>query len=261
MLSRRWNPLTYLFLLVCSFRSMPLNPTLLYPPKRENAACGKAFRCPSSLTAECALILPLFLMAVLIMLSSIDLPGDLVAENLKLSNRARALASYAGTAGSEDSAALWIDLTSSVKPRISFSAIPHIRVRAEARARVRSWVGFRASDFSGEGDSGSSGETVYVTDYESVYHTHADCTHLDLTVIRSDTESVGSLRNVYGKRYKKCDGFPSGYHGEVYVTAKGDYYYPSPDYGSLSRHVHIVSSEETDGLPLCSRCAERDHAA
>ena len=259
MLSRGRSPFTLSIIKKCSFRPVPHVSPSLYPPKRNYIIRGKAFRCPSSLTAECALVLPLFLMAVLVMLSAVDLVGSLPAENMKLSNRARKLASYAGAADWEGSE--WIDLISSVKPEIHFSALPFLPVRTEARARVRAWTGFSASDFqSGEGENGSA-ETVYVTDYESVYHTHEDCSHLDLTVIKTDTASVGSLRNAYGKRYKKCEGFPPGYTGTVYVSAKGDCYYPSPDYAGLSRHVHIVSSEDTGGLPLCSRCAERDHAA
>ena len=53
-----------------------------------------------------------------------------------------------------------------------------------------------------------SDEMVYITDNESVYHTHADCTHLDLTIIETTTDAVGSLRNKYGQKYKKCDYFP-----------------------------------------------------
>ena len=51
-------------------------------------------------------------------------------------------------------------------------------------------------------------------------------------------------------------------HGvKVYVTAKGDYYYPSPDRGPLTRHVHVVSPDDVPDLCICSRCRERDHAA
>ena len=65
----------------------------------------------------------------------------------------------------------------------------------------------------------------------------------------------------YGRKYKPCDGFPPGYRGTVYITAKGDYYYPSLDYPSLTRSVRIESLDDTCGRPKCSRCAERDHAA
>ena len=257
---RGWKPLTISKFKTCSFRSVPLkSPSLIRPPKRDHRIRGKALRCPSSLTAECALVLPLFLMAVLTMLSVIDLLGDLGAEDLSLSNRARELAVYAGAAGG--SGPEWIDLTAQVRPKISFSVFPSGGIRAQARARVRVWKGFDASDFSPGETASDAEQTVYVTDYESVCHTHADCTHLDLTVIRTDTKTVGSLRNVYGERYKKCDGFPSGYTGTVYVTAKGDRYYPSSDYAGLNRHVRITTAGEAGGLPVCSRCAERDHAS
>ncbi len=260
MLFRGQNPLTSILKKErCSFRQAPPHFYSPIPPKREYPVRGKVFRCASSLTVECALILPLFLMGVLTMLSAIDLVGELTARNLALSNEARKIALYDAAAG--DSAPEWVDLTAAVTPRISFSALPVRLVRADARARVRSYIGFESSDFASSGEENVSGDTVYVSDYESVYHTHPDCTHLDLTVFETDTGSVGSLRNAYGKRYKPCDGFPSGYTGKVYVTAKGDYYYPSPDRGPLTRHVHVVSPDDVPDLCICSRCRERDHAA
>ena len=75
---------------------------------------------------------------------------------------------------------------------------------------------------------------------------HEDCTHLDLTIIATTTDEVGSLRNEYGARYRKCDYFPSGYTGPVYVTAKGDRYYPSLNYGGVTRH-------DSGRLQLCLR--------
>ncbi len=224
----------------------------------------KTFRCAfsktltqASLTIECAMTLPLFVMACTVLLLLVSLPGRCAEEMLDLSNKARQMAVYSSVLGGTGTE--WIDLPSFVTERIPFFSQT---VRVPVRARCRVWAGADEGAFSSaSGSSAGSDPLVYVTDHESVYHTHADCTHLDLTILATDTEHVGSLRNIYGERYKKCEGFPKGYSGPVYVTSKGDRYYPSTDYGGLTRHVRMVSSSETGGLPLCERCAAKDAAA
>lgn len=99
---------------------------------------------------------------------------------------------------------------------------------------------------------------VYVTQNESVYHTHADCTHINLTIIKTDMAGIANLRNAYGRKYRKCSNFPYDYDGPVYVTATGDYYYPSLEYGSLTRHVCMKKRSECRGLRKCERCEARD---
>ena len=241
------------------------------PARRFSPPAGRRSLLPASLTAEAALSLPLFLMAVITLLVFLSLPGKLSEQTLRLSGRARALASAAGTvsgavspgsagpsAGSP-AADLWIDLPETLTMSAPFAALPVSPVRLAVRARVRAWTGGGEGTFSAYDGAGSgSGDTVYVTDYESVYHTHADCTHLDLTILISDTAHVGSLRNAYGSRYKPCSGFPKGYHGPVYLSKNGDCYYPRADDPGLTRHVHVVGSEDAAGLPLCERCAAHD---
>ena len=211
------------------------------------------------MTLECALALPLFLMAAVVLCCVLDLFGQVSRKSLSMADTAKKAALAAPAAG--DASPEWIDLPGSVPLRIPFPVFGSGKISVPVRARVRSDTGFDADDLSPEDPSEGSGSTVHVTDYDSVYHTHADCTHLDLTVLTSDTASVGPLRNEYGRRYKPCSDFPAGYSGTVYLTAKGDYYYPSPDYPGLTRYVYVKNASDTGGLPLCSRCAEHDHAA
>lgn len=219
----------------------------------------KAYRCTASLTAECALILPLFLTAVLALLLVLDLYGSCVQENLRLSNRTRQAAVLSLLA--PDAAPSWIDMRKSCTLGSGTGFLSVKKVSMTARARVRAYTGFAPSDFSHGSLEGEIQKVVYVTDYESVYHTHADCSHLDITVIAANTSSVGRMRNEYGERYRPCDGFPKGYKGTVYVTAHGDRYYPSTDYAALTRHVHMETADDVSGLHICSRCAARDHAS
>ena len=212
----------------------------------------------ASLTVECAGVLPIFFIACLTVISFMHAIRIQSEENLRLSNKARRMAVAAAVAG-ERADGKWIDIAKTYTFEYPFPDFGIPKLRIALRARVYPFVG-SSDGVSGYGPDGenSGNETVYVTDNREVYHTHADCSHLDLTIIKTDLAGVKNLRNAYGRKYKKCKGFPRGYKGPVYVTAKGDFYYPSTEFGSLTRHVHISKRSEHPDLCECKRCAARD---
>lgn len=208
-----------------------------------------------SLTVECALALPVFLFAVLTLLSfmcAVRLETD---RTLSLSNRARKAAAAAFMGQDEN---MYIDFPEVVTYQFPFSALPVPALKIAVRARVKTFSGYAVG--SDPADAENSGRTYYLSETADVYHTHADCTHLDLTIYRTTLAEVGGLRNLKGERYRPCTGFPEGWTGPVYVSEQGNFYYPSTNFGSLTRHVHIASAEECEGLPCCERCAARDAA-
>lgn len=213
----------------------------------------------ASLTVECAGILPVFFIACLTLIVFMNAMRIQVKENLSLSNKARKMAMAANLLG-ENADGNWVDLIKSYKMEFPFPELGVPKLKIALRARVYPWVGSSKGigGAASDGDGTSKDDTVYLTDNREVYHSHSDCTHLDLTIIKTDMTGVKKLRNAYGKKYRKCPDFPRDYSGPVYVTAKGDYYYPSTNYGSLTRHVQVCRKEEAAGLELCSRCAARD---
>ena len=262
------------------FRSNQFFPKIKKEDFFRSVHAEKAFRCAppnsghicrrASLTVECAFVLPLFFLASVTLILFMNAVGLQVKTGIELSNTARQTAAYAGAAGEAldaagDGEAVWIDLPRVATYSFPVSLIPGLSVRVAAEAHVYPFVGIRDWSGTSYGAGDGSGGMVYVTDNREVYHTHADCTHLDLTIIAVPFSSVSDLRSEDGRRYKPCAGFPAGYTGTVYVTARGEYYYPSTAYGSLTRHVHLVREPEAAGLPLCERCARRDaghvHAA
>ena len=227
----------------------------------------------ASLTAECAVVLPLFFFAVLTLICLMDAAALEASGNLALSNRAREMAAAAGTASAASGAfeggaakegntgsasaltGAWIRLRSSESVPFPVPLLSRRGIRVRTSARVYPWIGYApGSDDAGAGQDGM----VYLTDYASVYHTFADCTHLDLAIYATTTAQVGRLRNEYGRRYQPCSGFPSGYAGVVYVTKKGDCYYPSLSYAGLTRHVYLVPRSNAGHLAVCERCARRE---
>lgn len=205
----------------------------------------------ASLTIECALVLPIFLFACITLISFMGAIRMQTTTDLKLSNQARQLAAT----GQGN----WIDLYQEKK--FSFP-VPFFGIsppRVICRARVQSWSGGALSSIS---DSDHAEEPmVFVSKNRSVYHTHADCTHIDLSIFQSNTIEIKALRNSGGSRYKPCRGFPEHYSGTVYASSTGRYYYPTLDYAPLKRYVSLVKKSDCTGIPECSSCRSRDSAA
>ena len=207
----------------------------------------------ASLTVECALVLPLFFFLLLPLLAFPQALRYQAEENLKLSNEARRLSAVAHVTGT----AHWIDLPKRGSYQLPSPALPLPPVRIALRAKVYPFTGYAPGSDDAAGDGAGSGEMVFVTENRSVYHTHADCTHLSLSVYTTSLAAAQKMRNVYGKKYKPCPQFPAGYDGPVYLTEKGEYYYPTPTAASLTRHVRLVDHDSCGDLHLCSRCAAR----
>ena len=241
-------------LIYYTFSAILIFLKIIFPPDVRPKVREKTFsRAPlrGSLTVEAAFILPLFFLSMTGIALAMNVLGGSVEKNIDLSNKARTAAMYAGAAGDTD---LWVDLRSTYEYEIPISPFPLPKIRVPVRARVRVWSGKGSGTLSGNEPDPSDSETVYVTDYESVYHTDPECTHLSLSVRSVPYDRISKLRNIYGSRYRKCDGFPKDYTGPVYFTDKGDRYYPSPDYGGITRHVRIVKRSDVTNLRICQRC-------
>ncbi len=206
------------------------------------------------MTFECAVTLPFYLMFLFALSFYMVVIGSEVTESLKLYNTARQVSSIAGLAGT-DAGIDYVDLHATKEVALPFASFFGAKVKVPVRARVRSFTGL---DVGEDAPTGNAKATYYVTDTKSVYHTHPECTHLSLTVFKTDTATIRSLRNNDGKRYRPGSDVPAGYEGTVYASANGLYYYTSASYHSLVRHVHVVS--DTQGLKLCERCAALDRA-
>lgn len=227
-------------------------------PSNNPAPGGKTAALNGSMTVECALVLPFFMIAMFTVMFIMDAISTQTSKNIELSNKARKAAMTAGFV--TDGAGSWADINIPLRFEFPYTVIPGYRLYLSTRARVHTWTGNDGLLERYSSSGADSGQAVFVTNNKSVYHTHSDCTHLDLSVTAVSSQTVSSLRNEYGERYKPCEGFPAGYSGTVYITSKGDRYYPSADHTGLKRDVYITDKNSVSGLPECERCAARDAA-
>lgn len=210
----------------------------------------------ASLTVESAGVMAVSFAACLTLISFLDVVRLQTNKSLELSNTARIMASAAGAAG-EHLDGKWIDIPWFSSYELPFPFLGLRPVRIISRARVYPFIG--SEEGVGGAEEGKNRDRmVYVSQYQSVYHTHPDCTHIKLTIIRTDMAGIGKMRNADGRKYRPCDDITPGYDGPIYVTLTGDYYYPSLNYSGLTRHVSVKKYSECIGLKLCSRCAKRD---
>ncbi len=91
-------------------------------------------------------------------------------------------------------------------------------------------------------------EYVYVTDYESVYHTTRTCSYLTLQIQQASLT-----------RAKELGLHPCGFCGEscgdvVYITEDGRSYHSDIHCSGLKRTVYRRKKSEVGNLKACSRC-------
>lgn len=193
------------------------------------------------LTVEAAFVVPLFLLAICTLLGMIDLYRVQALVRTSLHQSAQELGMYASVESGDSgvstpvgvlSTGICIAYTKSHLPELGdyvsvnligsryenheiqlkatityqlpFSILPVSKIKVGNGSVVHAWTGYDSGD-AGKTDGGDGGEMVYVSDYESVYHTSVHCTHLDLSIHQGTKEQVERQRNEYGKKYHACE--------------------------------------------------------
>ncbi len=236
--------------------SLPENGTIFHFPIPRESRLGirskRAAFCAlkkASITIEAAIVLPLFFIAVITIISMMNVYGLTLERAAALRDTAMTAALITGK--SEDERIIDLNVPYSFRPFFwSDITVP-------CRACVRAWNG--RDEGSSEAGKNSAGEYVYVTENRSVYHTSAHCTHLDLSIHAVSASSAAGLRNEYGDKYhacEKCGSQAAG--GIVYIASYGDCYHSSASCSGLKRTVKLVEKAAIeDGLCMCSRCAAK----
>lgn len=251
-------------------------------------------RFSGSMTAEAAVIVPIFLLTVSTLLSVLDIyrVQALVKNSLHQSALELGTYAYASEIGQDSPAGMisssvcaiyaktripdlgdyvkvstsdsvyenhTVKLRARIEYRIPLSIVPLPKLYFYNESQVNSWVGKGTDDKTGITDS-SWGEMVYVSEYESVYHTTASCSHLDLAVHQEVLNHMDSLRNAYGSKYHLCEkcGTASTGNITVYYTEKGDCYHMQEECSGLKRTVRLVRKSETEGVHQCQRCMAKE---
>ena len=100
-------------------------------------------------------------------------------------------------------------------------------------------------------------EYVYVTQNSEVYHTDRECSHIRLKISEISADDLKAARSSDGSKYKSCEHCHSKItDGTLYITPDGDKYHNSLGCSGLKRSVAAIPLKEAEeeGLRCCSRC-------
>jgi hypothetical protein len=205
----------------------------------------------ASLTVEAAFILPLFFVSVICMAGIMGIYSQTLDRMITLRGYAQTAAAAAGIS-EED---MWIELPGNVGFTPLYLPGDLKMFNVICSGSVRAWTG-RDSNH-GSGGYYDEPQYVYVTENGMVYHTSSACTHINLSITKTDIEHAADMRNENGEKYGACEkcGDDAVAKDEIYITRHGNRYHSSLSCSGLKRSVRLVEISKAEGLQECQRCA------
>lgn len=240
-------------------RERKMNMSFLKKRNRRLDFCSFLKKSKGSLTVEAAVVLPVFLLAMTMLVGVVDLCRVKIEAQAKLTQKAKTLSLYAYGC-SEIYENGYVDLYKNEEYKLPVQLFPIKDIKLAVRARVHTWTGRDGMTAKGDSDVTNKAETmVYVTDRETVYHSDSGCTHLQLAILQTNKNDLISQKNVNGQSYHACEKCCKGaLNGNAfYITKQGDSYHASLNCGSLIRTVKLVRKEDVGGLKECERCSQK----
>ena len=244
-------------------KNMKGKSILSAPHTKRQTPSGRIFRSAAdplsgSLTIEAAMVLPLFLFAIITLLSVMDALTAHINTQMKLYDTARCAAVYgygidAVTDGRQGD---WIRLKLVYPAGRNMGGFGH-KLILENHVNIHIFNGWSGDYVAGyEKDE----EYVYITDDGEVFHRRRDCKYLNVSVRAVSGGSVSSLRNDDGSRFHICPVCGKGYNKadissrQVFVTDWGNRYHMSLSCSGLKRSIKVVPISQAGGRRPCSGC-------
>lgn len=229
-----------------SLRTSQINPINSQAGKRASLSAS------GSLTVETALVLPIFLFAMLAVAFIAEGFRLFGAGQAKLYGHARELSQYAYISKDVPITDKMICLAETKQVKIPFLYFRNTPFFISMTACTYPWIGYDNARTDG---MPLEEELVYITPSGKVYHRSLSCTHIRLNILSIPQAAVDAARNEYGGKYKRCEicGKRSG-SGAAYIAASGDKYHMSLACSGLKRNIITIPISKAGGRPACARC-------
>lgn len=246
-----------------------------------------------SMTVEAALVLPIFLSAILLLSGMFDALTVCSQVNHYLCMTGRRIAAYSQSADTVttqdmyqtfythlkesgiDGSHVWggyaglvpqleiLDDGTCIKISVHYWVkfpgylMAAKKIRDEEVVYVRPWTGATLSEYESLNRAEQS-ELVYVAENGGVYHKNVSCSYLALSICACLLENVPQLRNQSGARYIPCErcGHAGDAQMTVYIADDGRAWHTNRMCSGLKRTVGGMHQDEAEhkGLKPCSRC-------
>jgi len=246
----------------------------------------------ATVVAEAAFVLPIFLFAMMQLLSYMDILRLQTNIEAQIHQNARRMAVYAhkGSAGATFSKLYvtgsvisslgteylnqaplaggavgisfasskimekdCIDLIALYRVDPYFSMVGFQKFQTFCRCKIRAFTGYDST--SGNLHEASE-RLVYVTEYGDSYHDDRNCPHISVSVQAVRRSELSGRRNYDGGIYYPCSSCKrrGGNAGIVYLTNYGTLYHSRITCSKLKRTVKTVPISEVGGRKACRRC-------
>lgn len=204
---------------------------------------------PGSMTIEAALVLPLFLFAVMNLMSFIEIYRLQGNWNMTLHQTVKELAAVGGAADvtGEDEC---IDLIFPYKAEPFFSVVGFSDFVMFSRMRTRAWTGYDVESANTDEEE----ELVYITEYGKVYHLTKSCSFLRLSIRAVNVNQVEKLRNADGSCFYICEECGDKCSNIVFITSYGNRYHGTLQCRGLKRTIQEIPLSEVGDRTACKKC-------
>lgn len=227
-------------------KDFPEIPGFIKNPAR--ASCPAL---PGNMTVEAAFVLPLFLFAVVNLLSLILMFQTFSIEEGKLHQTGRELSllSYGQEDGEQDIRLVKVSTIRSVFPVVAFPT-----ATVANGCVMHKWIGYDLSQ-KDTASGKEKEEMVYITKSGTAYHRQRECIYLNPTIRMMGSSQAQNAVNSEGKKYTACS-VCGGNSEIVYVTEDGVRYHSTVTCSGLKRSIEYVTLQEAieAGRHACPRC-------
>jgi len=205
-----------------------------------------------SMTVEASVAIPIFLFAMVNLLSIILQFGEYTSSLADMHRRAKELAVHAHILEEREVGNDWIILTEEnvLEPMIPIMGFDS--AKTIINCRVRKWTGY---DVSNVAMTIEEEEWVYITPSGSAYHKNPGCNYLSPRIYSASYSEIEKYRNVSGEIYRPCESCKEiTLTGICFYTEYGNRYHTTLKCSGLKRKVYSVRLSEIEGRHPCSKC-------
>ena len=207
--------------------------------------CSKAHNLNASASVEGAIVIPLFIYAVM----SIMFIMQVIAVRIHINN-----AFYVTLRKCAGYVYVYENSGNVPKGKNPFDIFGLSTIRVTDRKRINAWLGEDKDNFAG---NVSDKEYVYITAGGEVYHTGKECTYLLRYILEADRSCMDVLRNASGAKYYSCEHCGQTKDTtSIYYTLYGTRYHSSRNCTELKRNIQKVSKDSVSDRRLCEKCQE-----